>query len=191
MRFVRVCRALETGEVLAVIEQGVPFETGGNIEFDGVASETIDLGLCEDFDAADAVTKAAYIRERLEKHPLADQHPDAPKVRFSPHAVDAPTLHFCPTNVTRIIEHVEQRGAAGLPSESRNALRQVFAGREDIPLKVLRAVGFTIEELKRHPRTHANRARIEAEKQAEAERLAAEVQRARLERKLAEKRGEQ
>ena len=185
MRFVRVCRSKNTGEVLAVVEQGVPFETGGQIEIDGHDCEMIDLGMCEEFEAGN---RAAYIRERLEAHPLADAHEDAPKVRIKPDAADMPAVHYTPCGIADIMAHCEARGRDGLPEESKAVLRQMLAHREDVPLKTLHALGFSFDELKKHPRMLAKRQQIDQQRMAaqeaaaEAEREAARL--ARIERRL-------
>lgn len=192
MRFIRVCRDMDTGDVLAVIEQGVPFETGGHIEIEGRACEMLDLGACEEFDSVGANNRAAFIRERLEKHPLADTHEDAPKVRVKPDAEDAPTIHFTPCGIADINAHCEARGRDALPPAAAAALREMLAHREDVPLKTLAALGFSFDELKRHPRVLAKRqaldmARIAAQQAAaaaEAEATEAAKRQARIERRL-------
>lgn len=185
MRYVRATRCRQTGEVLAVIEQGVPFETGGIVEIEGRDCEMIDLGACEEFEAVGNICRGSYIFDRIEAHPLADTHEDAPKVRIKPDAIDAPALHFCPTSTVAILAHIDKRGPAGLPDVVKPALREAFKTREDVSLAQLRALGFTFDELKKHPRAHANRQRIEAEKMALAESNAKAAKQARIERRLA------
>ena len=151
MRYIRVCRVLDNGEILAVIEQGVPFETGGEIRFEERESEMIDLGACEDFECAES--RGRFIFSRLETHPLADTHEDAPKVRFKADAIDAPEVMFCPSRVEDIVAHISARPVNALPEKVCADLKHRFGDRQDVPMIALRAVGFSLAEIKKHPRT--------------------------------------
>lgn len=177
MRYIRVCRALDDGEILAVIEQGVPFETGGHIEFDGRESEMIDLGACEDFACAES--RGRFIFSRLETHPLADTHEDAPKVRFKPDATDAPEVMFCPARVSDIVAHIMARPQNALPAEVCADLKHRFAERQDVPMIALRAVGFSMDEIKNHPRatTRARAAQTATQQQSKNAARAARIAR--------------
>lgn len=192
MRFIRVCRDSETGAVLAVIEQGVPFDTGGQVEIEGHACEMLDLGACEEFAFGGAPTRAAFIRERLEKHPLADTHVDAPKVRVKPEALDAPTIYWTPCSYLAIAEHLANRGRDSLPTLVCEALREHYTNTPYATARALRAIGYSFDQIKALPRfaeARAAAAQSAMNRQLEAERQAAEAEReavrqARINRRL-------
>lgn len=133
MRFVRVYIEKATGKPLSVIEQEHPIGAA-EVEHVGTVTECIDLGLVNDFDpvALDGTpcNHASHIRQRIEKHPLADTHPDAPKVRFAPEHKDVPRIHFCPCDTKGIEAHIKANGHDRLSSTAHAWLAHILPPHE-------------------------------------------------------------
>ena len=117
MRFVRVFIDRATGEPVEVHESELPIgawlrDQDGEFPF-------YDLGLMADFNAKTVdgakCSPAQAIRERIEKHPHADSHPDAPKLRFKADS-RLPKAVFCPCGVEDIKSHLRANGHERMPS---------------------------------------------------------------------------
>lgn len=132
MRFVRVYLDA-TGNPAHVMECETPLD-GMSLLINGVAPQHYDLGLVDDFDPialdGSACCHAAHIFERIEKHPLADTDPDAPKVRFKPQHTDVPRVHFCPVETKLIEEHIKANGVARISMTARAWLTCILPDEE-------------------------------------------------------------
>lgn len=123
MRFVRALLDPITGEPRGIIESEIPI--AGDTAINDAAGNTVtlptfDLGLFYDFDALDLdgkpVSAAVAIHARIEKHPAADTHADAPKVRIRPDVTDLPASVFCPTTEADLANHLRANGLTRLPA---------------------------------------------------------------------------
>jgi hypothetical protein len=152
------------------------------------APNLVSIGVVDEATLPQGVAACAFAQKRLEKHPLADTHPDAPRLRWKPDATDLPNVTWMPCSLPELAAHCEARGRDGLPEESKAALREALKHREDVPLKTLHALGFSFDELKKHPRLLAKRQQLDQQRMAaqetaaEAEREAARL--ARIDRRL-------
>ena len=99
-----------------------------------VKFECADLGLVDDFDPIGLDGKpcshAGHIYQRIEKHPLADTHPDAPKVHFKPEHKDVPRVHFCPCDTKGIEAHLKANGHDRLPTTVHAWLAHILPPHE-------------------------------------------------------------
>lgn len=127
---------------------------------------------------------ADHVSQRLEMHPHAADHPDAPLIRFKPgHEPDV--HHWCPTGLDAVKAHLRERGAEGLHGDVINVLREQCLHREDFGPSDLRNLGLSLAQIKAVPRVAAKIAALkvkmnepleeaaEAARAAEAERAAA------------------
>lgn len=184
MKFLFAQISEETGEIEVVYAHPEPLKWW--------APNMVSIGVIDETTLPSDVRPCAYALARLEKHPLADTHPDAPRLRFKPDATDLPEVHWMPCALPELAAHCAERGRDGLPEASKAALREMLVHREDVPLTTLAAIGFSFDELKRHPRVLAKRqaidmARMAAERaaqQASAEAAEAAKRQARIDRKL-------
>lgn len=116
---------------------------------------------------------ADHISQRLEMHPHASDHPDAPLVRFMPgHEPDV--YHYCPTGMDAIKAHLAERGEHGLHPEVMAALKAQLCHRDDIDAKTCRHMGMSYAEIRALPKferlKHEQRMR-NIKVDAEADRL--------------------
>lgn len=123
--------------------------------------------------SGDACSMAAHIAQRLEMHPHASDHPDAPLVRFMPgHEPDV--YHYCPTGMDAIKAHLAERGEHGLHPDVMAALKAQLCHRDDIDAKTFRAMGMSFAEIRALPKferlQHEQRMR-NIKVDAEADRL--------------------
>ena len=89
---------------------------------------------------------AAHIADRLEMHPHASDHPDAPLVRFIPgHKPDA--HHYCPTGLDAIKTHLAERGKDGLHPQVMALLKSQLCHRDDIDAATCRNMGMSYAEV--------------------------------------------
>lgn len=193
MRYVRVY-LLPDGTPWMVQEQGAPFSIEGMAELDGVPLTCVDLGAV---DSPDGRGLARALCESIEKHPHADDHEDAPRVRVREDA-DVPAIHWTPTTYKGIADHLAARGEDALPTPVCEHLKQCLAHTEHATVRALRALGYSFDQIRAMPRMVQARARlaqnmlIEQQRQAEAEREAVEreaerIRQQRIERRLNER----
>ncbi|MFN8696300.1 MAG: hypothetical protein ACK5XE_08295 [Burkholderiales bacterium] len=180
MKFLYAQISMETGEIEVMFAHPEPLKWW--------ADNMVSIGAIDETTLPEGTRPCAYAIARLEKHPLADSHPDAPRLRWKPDAADLPDVAWMPCSLPELAAHCEARGRDGLPDASKAVLRQMLAHREDVSLKTLHALGYTFDELKQHPRLLAKRQAIDAARiaeqtaAAEAEREAA--RQARIDRRL-------
>lgn len=123
--------------------------------------------------AGEPCSFADHISQRLEMHPHASDHPDAPLVRFIPgHEPDV--HHYCPTGMDAIKAHLAERGEHGLHPEVMAALKAQWLHRDDIDAKTCRHMGMSFVEIRALPKferlQHEQRMR-NIKVDAEADRL--------------------
>lgn len=123
--------------------------------------------------AGEPCSPADHISQRLEMHPHASDHPDAPLVRFMPgHEPDV--HHYCPTGMDAIKAHLAERGEHGLHPEVMAALKAQLLHRDDIDAKTCRHMGLSYTEIRALPKferlKHEQRLR-NIKVDAEADRL--------------------
>jgi hypothetical protein len=180
MKFLYAQISMETGEIEVMFAHPEPLKWW--------ADNMVSIGVIDETTLPEGVRPCAYAIERLEKHPLADTHPDAPRLRWKPDATDLPNVTWMPCSLPELAAHCEARGRDGLPEESKAALREALKHREDVPLKTLHALGFSFDDLKKHPRLLAKKQQLDQQRMA-AQEAAAEAKReaarlARIERRL-------
>jgi hypothetical protein len=184
MRFLYAQLDPQSGEILGVGAHPEPLKW--------TAPDIVSIGAVDETTLPDGVAPCAYAIARLEKHPAADTHPDAPRIRWCRDVADIPEVHWMPCSLPDLHEHCEARGKDGLPDQSKLILRQVLSHRADIPAKTFAALGYTAAEIKALPRfaeARAAAAKSAMNRQLEAERQAAEAEReavrqARINRRL-------
>lgn len=148
MRFVRIFAAPASGEPVHVLVSETPVlqkfiglrpppatdSSGMTGQLELTKIEGIDLGLVDEFDPValdgSACSHASHIFQRIEKHPLADTHPDAPKVRFKPEHKDVPRVHFCPCDKAGIEAHLKANGHDRLSSTAHAWLATILPPHE-------------------------------------------------------------
>lgn len=163
MKFLRAYLGSD-GQPIAVIETDRPIIDACLRDAAGVPYPFVDLGVAEPAAwtsvAGEPAPASQHFFERIEKHPAADSHTDAPKVRIKPaHVAECPTVHFCPAGQKEIEDHLATRPRDGLPTAAQALLRGIWRHREDISLKTLQGLGMTAEELKKLPRIERARQR--------------------------------
>jgi len=184
MRYARGYFDADTHDVVAVMEQDIPFRKAG-IEMPGRTLVVIDLGGIPDH------ILAGDLHDIIERHPLADSHEDAPQWRFKPDA-EAPQVIFTPCGESDIVAHLSTHGLDRLPADALQTARAIFASRDNATLAQLRAVGLSFAEIKALPRYAAARSAVHQraiDEQQAAQRAAHEAAeaaklQARIDRKL-------
>lgn len=129
MRFVRILMSSARAEPMAAMVQDTPFDRAC-VTFD-VPCETFDLGIVDEtkWVSIDGTpcSAAQYFVQRVEKHPLADTHPDAPKIRIKPEfAGDVNCAPGAPCTVAGIKQRLRERGPSGLPANVRAWLTAIL-----------------------------------------------------------------
>lgn len=175
MRFVRAFLAIDTGLPVCVVESETPLPTGG-LKYGDSFLPHVDIGLAEVTEwktpEGKPCSPAAHFFQRVEKHPHADSHPDAPKVRIRPDCEgDCPPVWFCPAGEAELLAHLDARGRDGLPAVVREHVRKIFAQRDDIALQALYNLGMSTAQLRQLPRIQ--RAQHRALMAAQATQVAA------------------
>lgn len=154
MRFVRVFLNA-AGEPAHVTEHEGPIITRPLV--DGAPLPFVDFGLVHDFDPTDLdgqpCSPARALFVRMEKHPHADSHPDAPKVRLKPAHAGYVWQVFAPCCLATLEAHVRSQGADRLPSVAKAWLAWISPAeqmqRMGLPATVPIAVAKALERQRR------------------------------------------
>lgn len=147
--YLRIVICAETFEVLGFEGQTRPFDVPASTTIDGKNLLRCDFGLV---DGVDLGVFPLWLKQNIERHPLADTHEDAPKIRIKPDAQNVPKIFFTPTTYEEIAAHLTARGKDALPESVCAHLRECFAHTEHATAKSLRALGYEFAEIKRLPR---------------------------------------
>jgi hypothetical protein len=146
----------------------------------------VDLGMVEINNpttiTGQPCSPADHISQRLEMHPHASDHPDAPLVRFMP-GHEPGVYHYCPTGMVAIKAHLAERGEHGLHPVVMAALKAQLCNRDDVDLDTFRNMGLSFEEIRALPKYQ--RAIHKRNAARDAPRLAAEKAKADAEMKAA------
>jgi hypothetical protein len=114
MTFVRAFIGKTSNKVRHVIEQDVPFTTGGTIRCSDEELEVQDLGFADEHDWKDLegnpTSPSRHIFLRLER---GDE-------------TDMPTFHDCPCTMEGIKARLREQGAAGIPVTARAWLANIL-----------------------------------------------------------------
>lgn len=141
MTFVRAFIGKTSNQVRHVLEQDVPFTTGGLVRAGDEELEVVDLGFAEDHDWRDLegrpAAPAQHIFLRMRDKPAAE----ALAVREG-----LPMFHDCPCSLEGIKARLRARGVPGIPVKVRAWLAAVLSPDQVAALGVGR--GLPIAALK-------------------------------------------
>lgn len=145
MKFVRIAIHRESGQVLSVRASEVIDDIPPVVP-DAEQYEVFDVGCVMD----GAWLQASVFHSLVERHAAAGSHPDAPRWRLKPDALErfGAKIYFCPCTRAGIRAHLRARGQAGLPAVVRAWLLNILPTREvdalglrgGVPIAMLKAL---------------------------------------------------
>lgn len=139
-------------------------------QFTPVAVGLVDIPKGED---------ARHVLRDLEKHPAADEHPDAPRVRLK-----SKVSHWCPVTDASLVAHCKARRRDALPPDAAAYLRNLWERREDATPALLAALGMSAGQIADLPKFKAKRQQAQARANAPATPDRDAIAAARIERRL-------
>lgn len=119
----------------------------------------------------DLCSPAEHVAQRLEMHPHASDHPDAPLVRFMP-GHEPEVHHYCPTGLNAIKSHLAERGEHGLHPQVMALLKSQLCHRDDIDATTCRNMGMGYAEIAALPKFQRAKHKRELLKRAVASNAA-------------------